>query len=123
MSFDGLSGTDFWAARDVAATERIIETGLDPFWSGIVVATLGLLLVFAFAFAAFLIASTVAAGFTSDDDGGTAGGLAETFAHSLVPIAASASASTTSRRATGASSSAPRRSLRRPNERVPCRRP
>jgi len=123
VSFDGLSGTDFWAARDVAATERIIETGLDPFWSGIVVATLGLLLVFAFAFAAFLIASTVAAGFTSDDDGGTAGGLAETFAHSLVPIAASASASTTSRRATGASSSAPRRSLRRPNERVPCRRP
>lgn len=87
VSFDGLSGTDFWAARDVAATERIIETGLDPFWSGIVVATLGLLLVFAFAYAAFLVASTVAAGFTSDGERDSAGGLAETFAHSLVPIA------------------------------------
>jgi hypothetical protein len=84
VSFDGLSGTDFWAARDVAATERIIETGLDPFWAGIVTATLGLLLVFVLAYAAFLAASSVAAGFVRDDK---TSGLAEAFAHSLVPIA------------------------------------
>lgn len=84
VSFDGLSGTEFWAARDVAATERIIETGLDPFWAGIVTATLGLLLVYVIALVAFLIASSVAAGFVRDDK---TSGIAEAFAHSLVPIA------------------------------------
>jgi hypothetical protein len=84
VTFDGLSGTDFWAARDVAATERIIETGLDPFWAGIVTASIGLLLMFAIAYGAFLLASGVAAQFVRGDH---AGGLAEAFAHSLVPIA------------------------------------
>ena len=83
VSFDGLSGTDFWAARDVAATERVIELGIEPFWAGIVVATIGLLLIFALAFAAFAIAAGVAAGVAHR----ARGGLAEAFAHSLVPIA------------------------------------
>jgi hypothetical protein len=84
VSFDGLSGTDFWAARDVAATERVIETGLDPFWSGIVVATIGLVLVFLIAYGAFLIAASVA---TGDRAPGAPSRFAQAFAHSLVPIA------------------------------------
>ena len=43
VTFDGLSGSDFWATRDVTAAERLIERGIDDFTAGIIVATIGLL--------------------------------------------------------------------------------
>ena len=84
VSFDGLSGTDVWAARDVAATERLITLGMPPFAAGIVVATLGLLIMTAAAYGAFLGAAAAAgraAGHTA-----AAAALATAFAASFAPI-------------------------------------
>src|SRR5215211_4247639 len=47
VTFDGLSGTDFWTARDKAATGKFVALGLDDFPAGIIVATIGLLVMVA----------------------------------------------------------------------------
>lgn len=86
VTFDGLSGTGVWAARDVAATERLITLGLPPFAAGIVIATLGLLIMIALAAGAFLAAVAVAGRAASASS--TPAALATAFAASLVPIAA-----------------------------------
>ncbi|MEV6524548.1 hypothetical protein AB0M43_21550 [Longispora sp. NPDC051575] len=88
VTFDGLSGTSLWKARDVAATERVISLGVDDFGAGIVVASIGLLVMIALATVAFESASWAA-----DRVGGlggqmSVGRVAQTFVHSLIPIAA-----------------------------------
>lgn len=87
VSSDGFSGTDVWTARDVAATERMITTGLDEFAAGIVVATIGMLVVMGVVIAAFEFAAFVAdrsAGLSREM---SVGRVAGAFAHSLIPIA------------------------------------
>ena len=87
VTFDGLSGTELWKARDVAATERLISLGLPSFGAGIVVATIGLLIMVGLAATLFELAS-----WTADKIAGLSASLptarvAQTFAHSLIPIA------------------------------------
>lgn len=98
VTFDGLSGTGVWAARDVAATERLIELGLPEFPAGLVVATIGLLVMIGLATAAFVGAAAVAGRATASRTTAsrTTAGAGEptatartsaAFAHALVPIA------------------------------------
>lgn len=47
VTFDGLSGTGLWTGRDRAATDRLVGLGLDDFPAGILVATIGLLVMIA----------------------------------------------------------------------------
>jgi hypothetical protein len=92
VTFDGFSGTGIWRARDVAATERLIDLGLPDFEAGLVAATLGLLVTVAVVVAVFEAAAWAAdrAGGLSGARSGAPSGsrVAGTFAHSLVPIAA-----------------------------------
>jgi hypothetical protein len=60
VSFDGLSGSRFWETRDVAAVTRLIDRGVDPFWAGIVVATIGLALSLVLVIAAYEAAAWAA---------------------------------------------------------------
>jgi hypothetical protein len=87
VTFDGLSGTGVWAARDVAATERVISLGVSPFPAGIVVATVGLLVMIALAAGAFELASWAADRVAGLRHALSTGRVAEAFAHSLIPIA------------------------------------
>lgn len=84
VTFDGLSGSDFWARRDVTAAERLINLGFDGFTAGIIVATIGLLVTLAVVVGAYRLAAWASAHIGRFDglrDAGTA------FAHTLVPIA------------------------------------
>lgn len=87
VTFDGLSGTGVWAARDVAATERLIALGLPGFEAGLVVATLGLLIMIALAAGLFVGASALAGRAAASGRPTPATRTAAAFAHSLVPIA------------------------------------
>jgi hypothetical protein len=85
--FDGLLGTEIWKNRDVAASERLIDLGIEPFTAGIIVATIGMLVMIAIVVAVYEFTS-----WTADKLGGLSNAMstervAETFAHSLVPIA------------------------------------
>lgn len=85
VTFDGLSGSRAWEERDVIAAERLIERGMDPFWAGIVVATIGLVVSLVVVIGAFEGCSRLAARL-----GGwrlTPPQAALALAHSLVPIA------------------------------------
>jgi hypothetical protein len=87
VTFDGLSGTGFWKGRDLAATERVINLGAESFTAGIIVATVGLLVMIALAAGAFELASWIAdrtAGLSGEL---SVGRVAGAFAHSLIPIA------------------------------------
>jgi hypothetical protein len=84
VSFDGLSGSDFWARRDVTAAERLIELGLGGFTAGIVVATIGLFVTLAVVIGAYQACAWLSGRigrFPNLHEIGTA------FAHTLVPIA------------------------------------
>jgi hypothetical protein len=86
VTYDGLAATGFWARRDVAASERLIDIGLSDFQAGVLIGTFGLLgslAVFAVGYEICTRASGRLAGwrFTS------VGRIATAFAHSLVPIA------------------------------------
>lgn len=86
VTYDGLSTSPFWKIRDVAASERLIDVGLNDFQAGVLIGTFGLLaslIVFVVAFEFFSWASGQLANwkFTS------VGRVASAFAHSLVPIA------------------------------------
>lgn len=85
--FDGLSGSDVWTTRDVAAAERLITLGLPDFTAGIVVASLGLvasLVTIVVLYEGSSLASARAAGWPPFT---TVGRIAVAFAHSLLPIA------------------------------------
>lgn len=86
VTYDGLSTSPFWKIRDVAASERLIDVGLNDFQAGVLIGTFGLLaslIVFVVAFEFFSWASGQLANwkFTS------VGRVASAFAHSFVPIA------------------------------------
>ena len=85
VTFDGLSGSRVWEERDVIAAQRLIELGLDPFWAGIVVATIGLLVSVAVVIGAYEVCSHLAADLGRWRRG--SGRAAIALAHSLVPIA------------------------------------
>jgi hypothetical protein len=86
VSFDGLSGTEVWKERDVAATERLIDLGLPGFEGGIVVATIGLLLTLGLV-ALLFEAAAAAANRSGHLSEGRVSRVTQLFAHSLVPIA------------------------------------
>lgn len=86
VTYDGLSTSPFWKVRDVAASERLIDLGLNDFQAGVLIGTFGLLgslIVFVVAFEFFSWSSGKLANwkFTS------VGRVASAFAHSLIPIA------------------------------------
>jgi hypothetical protein len=84
VSFDGLSGSDWWATRDVTAAERLIELGLESFTAGIIVATIGLLVTLAVVIGAFEGAAWLSARIGRFAN---LRGVGTVFAHTLVPIA------------------------------------
>ncbi len=86
VTFDGLSSSDFWEMRDLAAAERLINLGVSSFSAGVIVATLGLgltllLLIGLYEFAAWI--SGRLGGWSSSERGRNA----IAFVHSLIPIA------------------------------------
>lgn len=84
ISFDGLSGSELWARRDVAGADRLISLGLEPFWAGIVVASIGLIVTIAVISAAY----EATAGATSRlGHLRTTARVATDFAYTLIPIA------------------------------------
>lgn len=86
VSFDGLSGTSQWQNRDVAATERLIDLGLPGFTSGIIIATIGILLSIVVV-ALLFEAAAAAANRGGQLSQGRSSRVTRAFAHSLVPIA------------------------------------
>lgn len=87
VTFDGLSGSDFWATRDVAAAERLINLGIGDFSAGILVATLGLLTTLAVIVGCYELASYAAARLAGWHRLRESARTASAFAHSLIPIA------------------------------------
>jgi len=87
VTFDGLSGSDFWATRDVAAAERLIERGVDSFTAGIIVATIGLLVTLGLIVALYEAASHLSARLAGWTRLRLSARTAATFAHVLIPIA------------------------------------
>ncbi|WP_146069209.1 hypothetical protein [Arthrobacter sp. ZGTC412] len=86
VTYDGLSTSPFWKRRDVAASERLIDIGLDDFQAGVLIGTFGLLaslVAFAIAYELF---STLSGRF-ADWRHTSLGRTARAFAHSLIPIA------------------------------------
>lgn len=86
VTYDGLSTSPFWKVRDVAASERLIDLGLNDFQAGVLIGTFGLLgsliaFVVAFEFFSWISGRLANWTFTS------VGRVASAFAHSLIPIA------------------------------------
>lgn len=86
VSFDGLSGSRWWTARDVAGAERLIERGVDGYVAGLVVATVGLLATYAIVLGLFE-ATSLAAQRLGRLRASSRARSPMDFAHSLVPIA------------------------------------
>lgn len=84
VSFDGLSGSQFWAERDVTAAQRLIEMGIGSFTAGIIVATIGLLVTLAVVVGAYQAAAWASARLGRFAEPARAAGA---LAHSLIPIA------------------------------------
>ncbi|MGE4425136.1 MAG: hypothetical protein AB7G37_01635 [Solirubrobacteraceae bacterium] len=84
VSFDGLSGSTFWAERDVTAAERLIDLGIGSFTAGIIVATIGLLTTLAIVIGGYRAAAWSAARLGRFPEPYQA---ARALAHTLVPIA------------------------------------
>jgi hypothetical protein len=87
VTFDGLSGSDFWATRDVTAAERLIERGIDDFTAGIIVATIGLLVTLAVIVGLYELTSHISARLAGWTRLRESARTAAAFAHSLIPIA------------------------------------
>lgn len=86
VTYDGLSATGFWARRDVAASERLIDLGLTDFHAGVIIGSFGLLGSLA-VFAIGYELCAVAAGRLAHWRHTSVGRVGVAFAHSLVPIA------------------------------------
>lgn len=84
VSFDGLSGSGWWATRDVTAAERLIKLGMDGFTAGIVVATIGLLVTLAVVIGAYALCAWLAGRLGRFPDATRA---SSAFVHTLIPIA------------------------------------
>lgn len=86
VTYDGLSTSPFWKRRDVAATERLIDLGLNDFQAGVLIGSFGLLAslaAFVVAYEGFSAWSAKRANWTFT----SMGRIARVFAHSLIPIA------------------------------------
>jgi len=86
VTYDGLSTSPFWKRRDVAATERLLDLGLNDFQAGVLIGTFGLLA----SLAAFVIAYEGFSAWSArraDWSYTSMGRVARAFAHSLIPIA------------------------------------
>lgn len=86
VTYDGLSTSPFWKRRDVAASERLINIGLDDFQAGVLIGSFGLvasLLTFVVVYEGFSSLSGRLAGWRHT----SLGRPAAAFAHSLIPIA------------------------------------
>jgi len=86
VTYDGLSTSSFWKIRDIAASERLINLGLNDFQAGVLIGTFGLLgslLVFSLLFeiCSYLSGAIAKWKYTS------AGRVAVAFSHSMIPIA------------------------------------
>jgi hypothetical protein len=84
VAFDGLSGSGWWATRDVTAAERLIKAGIDSFTAGIIVATIGIAVTLAVVIGAYALCAWLAGRLGRFPD---VAGAASAFAHTLVPIA------------------------------------
>lgn len=84
VSFDGLSGSTFWAERDVTAAERLIDLGIGSFTAGIIVATIGLLVTLAIVIGGYWAAASAAAWLGRFQEPWR---VTRALAHTLVPIA------------------------------------
>jgi hypothetical protein len=87
VTFDGLSGSEFWTTRDVAAAERLINLGIPDLPAGIIVATIGLLVTGLVVITAFETASWASARAAGWPNLTSIGRIATAFAHTLIPIA------------------------------------
>jgi hypothetical protein len=86
VTYDGLSTSQFWKRQDVAATERLIDLGLNDFQAGVLIGTFGLLAslaAFVLAYEVFSAVSARLAGWRST----SVGRVSRAFVHSLIPIA------------------------------------
>jgi hypothetical protein len=86
VTYDGLSTSSFWKLRDIAASERLIDLGLNDFQAGVLIGTIGLigsLVVFSILFetCSYLSGKIANWKYTST------GRVAVAFAHSMIPIA------------------------------------
>ncbi|MCZ4496701.1 MAG: hypothetical protein JWM25_1284, partial [Thermoleophilia bacterium] len=87
VTFDGLSGSEFWTTRDVAAAERLINLGIPSFPAGIIVATIGILVTQLVIIAVFEAAAWASAWAARWPNATSMGRMAAAFAHTLIPIA------------------------------------
>ncbi len=86
VTYDGLSASDFWERRDVAASERLIDIGLTDFQAGVLIGTFGLLGSLAVFVVGYELCSS-ASGRLAHWRHTTLGRMAAAFVHALVPIA------------------------------------
>lgn len=86
VTYDGLSATAFWARRDVAASERLIDVGLSDFQAGVLIGSFGLLGSLSVFSLGYELCSAVS-GRVARWRHTSVGRVAVAFAHSLVPIA------------------------------------
>jgi hypothetical protein len=87
VTFDGLSGSELWATRDVAAADRLVNLGIDSFTAGLIITSIGLLLTLLLVIGAYELAAFVSgrtAGWARLRESGR---NAIAFVHSLIPIA------------------------------------
>lgn len=87
VTFDGLSGSEFWTTRDVAAAERLINLGIPDLPAGILVATIGILVTQLVIIAVFEGAAWLSARAAGWPNVTTLGRTAVAFVHTLIPIA------------------------------------
>lgn len=87
VTFDGLSGSEFWTTRDVAAAERLINLGIADLPAGIIVATIGIVVTQLVIIALFEVASWASAKFAGWPNATSIGRMAAAFVHTLIPIA------------------------------------
>jgi hypothetical protein len=86
VTYDGLSTSSFWKLRDIAASERLINLGLNDFQAGVLIGTFGLLGSL-FVFSLLFEICSYLSGAIANWKYTNAGRVAVAFSHSLIPIA------------------------------------
>lgn len=86
VTYDGLSTSSFWKLRDIAASERLIDLGLNDFQAGVLIGTFGLLGSL-FVFSLLFEICSYLSGAIANWKYTNAGRVAVAFSHSMIPIA------------------------------------
>jgi hypothetical protein len=86
VTYDGLSTSSFWKLRDIAASERLIDLGLNDFQAGVLIGTFGLLGSL-FVFSLLFEICSYLSGAIANWKYTSAGRVAVAFSHSMIPIA------------------------------------